>query len=398
MSTFVCRVVDPGGKRQILRRDAAHEAAILRDLNQEGYLILAVTPASELDRLPRRSLKPALVLEFTQILATLMANGLGLKEALSVARHVATGQVAPLLARVEERVAKGDSLHDSLSAWAAGFPPLYRGLIRIGEKSGDLGAIVQRLADYLAGRQALRDRMVNSLVYPVFVLSVAVIGIVLLATLILPKLTGMIGSLNPRAAALYQANVAGFQRGAGLLVILVLVAVAALVLILRMRRKNIDLALRVDSLLLKLPAVGRFLQFSFGLNFAFAMETLLSSGYPLEEALEESSWVISNRRYKQSLLSARDRVVKGARLSEALRAEAIFPQAVVGWMAVGEGAHDLVKSFAQLRAYYQKETDKVYARFMNLAEPALIVAVGLVLVILILTFITPIFTMLGELL
>ena len=83
---------------------------------------------------------------------------------------------------------------------------------------------------------------------------------------------------------------------------------------------------------------------------------------------------------------------------EALREEKTFPQVLIGWMAIGEGAHDLVKSFAQVRAYYQKETDKLYARFMNLAEPALIVTVGVILVTLILTFVTPIFSMLGSLL
>jgi len=398
MSAFVCRVVDSGGNRVVLRRDAAHEAAVLRDLNQEGYLILSITPASSVAELPNQRLKPALVLEFTQILATLMANGLRLKEALSIARHVGVGAVGPLLQRVEERVAKGDSLHESLSAWRSGFPPLYLGLVRIGEKAGDLATIFQRLSDYLAGRQALRDKMVNSLVYPVFVLCVAIVGIVLLATLILPKLTGMIGSLNPHAAAVYRQNVAGFQRGAGVLVILLLLVGGAVAGLLRLRVRKAEWARRVDALLLKVPVVGVFLQLSFGLNFSFAMETLLTSGYPLEEALEESSWVVANMRYRESLMMARDSVVKGVRLSEALRKEAVFPQVLIGWMAVGEGAHDLVKSFAQLRAYYQKETDKLYARFMNLAEPALIVTVGIILVTLILTFITPIFTMLGELL
>jgi len=398
MSIFVCRVVDAQGRRAVFRRDAAHEAAILRDLNQEGYLILSISPASSVAELPVHKLKPAVVLEFTQILATLMANGLRLKDALSIARRIGTGTVGPLLQHVEERVGKGDSLYESLSASRSSFSPLYLGLIRIGEKAGDLATIFQRLSDYLAGRQALRDKMINSLVYPVFVLAVAVIGVVMLATLVLPKLTGMIGSLNPRAAALYQQNVAGFQLGAGLFV-LILCALGFLIgLSFRIRARNAAWAIRFDAFMLRIPGLGRFLQYSFGLNFSFAMETLLTSGYSLEEALAESSWVVANLQYRECLMRARDNVVKGILLSEALREEKIFPQVVVGWMAVGEGAHDLVKSYAQLRAYYQKETDKLYARFTNLAEPALIVTVGIILITLILTFITPIFTMLGELL
>jgi type II secretory pathway component PulF len=398
VSTFVCRVVDAQGKRAVFRRDAAHEAAVLRDLNQEGYFILEVSPASSAPELPVRRLKPAIVLEFTQVLATLMANGLGLKEALSIARRIGGASVAPLLRHVEERVAKGDSLFESLSAWKSEFSPLYLGLVRIGEKSGDLATIFQRLSDYLAGKQALRDKMVNSLVYPVFVLGVALVGIILLATLVLPKLTGMIGSLNPQAAALYRRNVSGFQAGALSLVALLGLLGALALLLFRQRSRDESWARRLDSLLLRVPVAGSFARSAFGLNFSFAMETLLTSGYSLEDALEESSWVVGNIRYREGLLSARGGVVKGVLLSEALREEGIFPQVLVGWMAVGEGANDLVKSFAQVRAYYQKETDKLYARFMNLAEPGLIVAVGAILVTLILTFVTPIFTMLGNLL
>jgi len=323
---------------------------------------------------------------------------LGLKEALSIARHVSGGAVGPLLRQVEERVAKGDSLFESLLPWKAEFSPLYLGLVRIGEKSGDLSTIFQRLGDYLSGRQTLRDKIVNSLVYPVFVLGVAVVGIVLLATLVLPKLTGMIGSLNPQAAALYQKNVDSFQVGAALVVGFIVLLGALVGFSFRLRSRDAAWSRRFDAFLLRVPVAGTFIRFSFGLNFSFAMETLLTSGYSLEDALEESSWVIGNIKYKESLLSAREDVVKGILLSEALRNEKIFPEALVGWMAVGEGANDLVKSFVQVRAYFQKESDKLFSRFMNLAEPALIVTVGIILVTLILTFITPIFTMLGNLL
>jgi len=398
MSTFICSVVDVQGKRTEFRREAVHEAAVLRDLNQEGYFILSVKSASSETGLHVRKLKPALVLEFTQILATLMANGLRLKEALSIARRIGGKLVAPLLQHVEERVGKGDSLFESLSSWQSGFTLLYLGLVRIGEKTGDLATIFQRLSEYLVGRQALRSKTINSLVYPVFVLSVAVIGIVLLATLVLPGLTGMIGSLNPQAAALYQRNVSRFQAGAGLVVAILAAAGGFVGLSFRARARNVELARRLDSFMLGIPMVRIFLRVSFGLNFSFAMETLLTSGYPLEEALEESSWVVGNLRYRDGLLRVRDLVVKGVLLSEAMRQQGIFPQVLIGWMAVGEGAHDLVKSFAQVRIYYQQETDKLHSRFMNLAEPALIVTVGIILITLILTFITPIFTMLGNLL
>ena len=396
--TYLCKVVDPQGKRQVFRRESAHESSILRDLNQEGYFILSVTVSSASTdvRIPR--LKPALVLEFTQIMATLMANGLKLKEALSISQRLGGKSVTPLLNHLEAQIGKGDSLFQALSGWKSGFTPLYLGLVRIGEKTGDLATIFQRLSDYLVSRQTIRDKSVNSMVYPAFVLSVAVIGIVLLATLVLPGLTGMIGSLNPQAAELYKSNVVGFQLGAGFFVVIIIALAILVIVSLQLRTRNLDWARRTDAFLLATPLLKTFFQYSFGLNFSFAMETLLTSGYSLEDALEESSWVVGNLTYREALIRARDSVVKGVLLSDALRQEKVFPQVLIGWMAIGEGAHDLVKSFAQVRTYFQKETDKLYARFMNLAEPALIVTVGVVLVTLILTFVTPIFSMMGNLL
>jgi type II secretory pathway component PulF len=398
MSGFVCRVVDAEGKRTTFHRDAVHKAAVLRDLNQEGYFILSVEPAPSAVDLPVKELKPAIVLEFTQILATLMANGLQLKDALSIARRVGSASIGPIFRHVEEQVGKGDSLYDSLSGWRGSFSPLYLGLVRIGQKTGDLASIFQRLGEYLASRQAMRTKMVNSLVYPLFVLGVAVVGIVLLATVILPKLTGMIGSLNPQAAAAYRRNIGTFRVGAGVATGLIGAAGALAWASLRLRSRNADWARRFDAALLKIPVIKAFSRCSFGLNFSFAMETLLTSGYSLDDALAESSFVVGNLSFRAGLTSARESVIKGRPLSAALLDERIFPQMLTGWMAVGEGANDLVKSFSQVKAFYQKETDTLYSRFMNLAEPALIVTVGGILIVLILTFITPIFTMLGNLL
>jgi type II secretory pathway component PulF len=243
----------------------------------------------------------------------------------------------------------------------------------------------------------MRAKVVNSLIYPLFVLCVAVTGIILLLIVILPKLSGMIGSLNPEAAAVYRRNIAGFNTGASILITSLSAVTVIIVIALRRRSRDAEWARRFDAMVLRTPIVGTFARCSFGLNFSFAMETLLTSGYSLEDALSESSFVIASAAFRSGILAAREAVIKGRPLSRALLDERIFPQALTGWMAVGEGANDLVKSFAQVRAFYQKETDTLYSRFMNLAEPALIVTVGGILIILILTFITPIFTMLGRL-
>jgi len=399
MRTFISRVVDDKGKRSTLIREGAHEGAIIRDLNQEGYYILSVKTVDQDSGQGLQKVSPKAVLEFTQILMTLSSNGLKLKEALSIAKRLGSPLVNPLLIDIEARVAKGSSLYDALSAWKRSFSSLYLGLIRIGEKTGDLSAIFKRLSDYLVGRQALREKTISALIYPAFVMAIAILGAVLLVTLVLPGLSGMVSSLNPKAALLYQTNLKSFQFNAAVFLVVLMLCLLGVWRAFSLRHHNPAWALRLDSFILKVPLAGSFRRSFFGFNFSFAMETLLSSGYPLEEALEESSLVIDNRLYRKAMLNAREGITKqGLTFSQALKNERVFPPILVDWMAVGEGAQDLIGSFGQVRAFYQKETERLFSGFMGLIEPALIVVVGIVMLVMILNFITPIFTMMGNLL
>ncbi len=146
MKQFTCFVASPEGRRQTIYREAPHKEAVLRDLNQEGYVILSVEVSSERSNSTSR-IKSEIVLEFTQILATLTANGLKLNEALTVAQKLGRSKVSGLLAFCAQRVSKGESLYHTLSNFRSGFPPIYLGLIRIGEKTGDRGGNLCSFSD-----------------------------------------------------------------------------------------------------------------------------------------------------------------------------------------------------------------------------------------------------------
>lgn len=399
MKSFDCQVVDSQGRKQSLRRSGPGEDWILRDLNAEGFYILSIREAGDAPRSGGERLRLKDVIEFTQTLGTLMANGLTLKETLKVASDVfPNSRQQTLFRRIDAEVSKGQSLHRSLEPWASSLPPLYLGLIKIGEKTGDLSGILNQLAEYLQTRKALQDKTGNALAYPAFVLGIAAVGLVLLMTLVFPTLTSIISSLNAKAAAAYAENLAGFQNlavGTGAAVVLLAAALAVTVW---RRRSDPGFRVSTDRWLLRIPVVGPYLFATFGLNFCFSVETLLAAGYSLEETLEESSGVVTNRYLRGQIAVIRDAVLKGKRLSQAFVETRAFPRSLTGWIAVGEGAHDLGRIFTQLRRYYQQDLDKFHNRFLNLVEPAMILLVGGLLVFLVLTFITPVFTMLGNLL
>jgi len=399
METYQVRVADAKGRRSVVRRSGAQLEMVLRDLHQEGYFVLGVDEGRAPSQAKGRAISPKVLIELTQTLANLLGNGLTLGEALSLARDVfPTGPLKGVLTDLASRVGKGQSLHDALSAWGKGLPPLYLGLIRIGEKTGDLSRVLGRLDEYLQARKQIADKTGNALAYPLLVMGIAVVGMTLLMTTVFPALTEIVASVNQGAAANYARGLSGFQTTAALVagtVVLLAVAVAAL----RWRaRSQPQLRERLDALWLRVPLAGPFALHEFGWNASFALETLLAAGYSVEDGLTEVSGVVANRFLRSRLVRVRERVIKGEALSQALTAEGGFPATFISWIAVGEAANDLGKSFGQLRRYYQQEWEKTMARWLALVEPGLILVVGAVLLGLILTFVTPVFSMLGNIL
>lgn len=132
------------------------------------------------------------------------------------------------------------------------------------------------------------------------------------------------------------------------------------------------------------------------LNFTFAMEALTAAGVSVEEALSEGAGALTNKALARAALTIRDRLLKGERLSIAFAGSPVFPERMARWMAVGERIGHVEKVFGQLRAYYQQEVEKWINRLMALIEPALIVGLGILIILFVVLFIVPIFSLFGN--
>ena len=166
----------------------------------------------------------------------------------------------------------------------------------------------------------------------------------------------------------------------------------------RARRRGGPLAIRIDAFFLRVPLVSSFLIQRELLNFAFAMETLTASGVSIEEALSEGADSVGNNALKSEIVEIREKVIKGDHLSTAFSASTLFPSRVARWVAIGERIGHVEKVFGQLRAYYQQEVEKWINRLMTLIEPAFIVVLGILIILFVVFFIVPIFSLYGNIL
>ncbi len=399
MPVYACRVADAAGRIRELCREAASEEPLLRELSEERLFILSVREMARGDRAaaPGKRFSRRVVGELTDLLTLMTGSGLSLKDSLEVAQTVSgKGSATRLVTLLRERISKGATFAAALEA-AGSFPPVYRGMVRIGERIGSLDQVFARLSSWLTDERKMRDRVTTALFYPAIVLGVSLICAVLIAVVLFPRLREIFAQFGPGMEGRVESLMSSLSITAAVAAgVLALAACFTLASVLAKRRSG-PFALRIDAFALRLPLAGTFLMQRELLNFAFAMEVLTAAGVGVEEALGESAGAVRNSALKKQIMEVREGVLKGEHLSDVFSRNAFFPARVGRWVRIGERVGHVEKVFMQLRAYYQQEVDTWMHRLMALIEPAFIVALGIVIVLFIVLFIIPVFSLYGTL-
>ena len=216
------------------------------------------------------------------------------------------------------------------------FSPVYRGIISVGDKVGSVEKIFPRLRLYLETQKKIKDKLLGSLIYPAIVLTTAFLTFIAMIFFVFPKLKLMFEDFGGDAAIQLQNNISKMEIIFIVLISIVLIFFIFIMIIAFFSKKNVNLKLKKDNFILKLPIIGNFSTYFETLNFSFAMETLTAGGVTIENAINESKSVISNEKYKQSLTEVNKRILKGEPLSEAFSNYKVFPEYMTKWLYVGE--------------------------------------------------------------
>ena len=322
--------------------------------------------------------------------STLLAAGLTIERSLTalVEQNEDPG-VQEVLAGVRAEVLAGHSLHAALSRFERVFPPIYRALVNAGEKSGELHALLARLADYLESSQATRQKILQALLYPLIVVVVAFAVITGLVAYVVPQIVGVFTHSKQSLPLLTQALilVSDVLRASGLWLA---AGAAAAVVLVRRALKNEALRLRWHARLLRLPLLGRFLRTVDSARFASTMAILVGSGVPLLAALEAGRGVIGNLVLRRSVERAIGLVREGSPLHRALAAERLFPPLLIHLVASGEASGTLDQILARAAQQQQNELDHRTALALGLFEPLLILFMGGLVLLIVLAVLLPI--------
>jgi general secretion pathway protein F len=391
MTAFRYEAVDANGRlaRGIVDADSARAA---RDVVRGKGLTPTAVDAAPAAASGIAVSAPQLAMA-TRQLATLAQSGMTLDAALAAAAEQAEApRVGKLLDAVRGDVSAGEPIHAALARHPRAFPPLYRGLAAAGAESGRLADVLLRLADYLEARQALRQRFVAAMVYPALVTLIALLVIGVLLVYVVPQIVSVYQQSHQTLPFLTRALIAtsGFFRATAWYWLALAVALA-IGWAIAWRRDAFRR--RVQAAMLRMPLAGRLARSLDAARFASTLAILTGSGTPLLRALDAAADVVRMLPIEEAARAAAARVREGVPLARALKAQGQFPPVLVHLVASGEASGRLTPMLERAALELEGEAERRLTWIAALVQPALIVLMGALVLILVLAVMLPIVTM-----
>jgi general secretion pathway protein F len=400
MADFRYLAIDADGRERRGRIAASDRGDAEARLSQRRLFVIDCAPApatettgdspSLLARLRRaRKLSSRDLALFTRQLATLTQVS-PLEEALrTAARQNEAPHVRAIIGTVQTGIVEGRRLADAMAREPASFPPLYRAMIAAGESSGALPTILDRLADLLERQAAVRGKLTATLAYPVVLAMVALLVVAALMIWVVPKVVEQFETMGQQLPLLTRIVIALSDLAANWWWLIALgLAGVALGTAALLRRPGPRLA--ADRLLLRLPLIGRLIRDLHAARFARTLGTMVDSRLPLVDGLRLTIPTIRNRVLAGATGDIVTAVRGGGSLSGAMRDAGVFPPLLVYLAASGESSGRLDLMLERAADYLEREFDRFTATTMALIEPAIIVAMGGIVALIVLSILLPI--------
>ncbi|MEZ8081262.1 type II secretion system inner membrane protein GspF [Enterovibrio norvegicus] len=394
MAAFEYKALNPKGRtiKGVIEADTARLARQM--LREKGLVPVDIAQTREKEQQQQRSqsvgfqrgISTSELALITRQLATLVQASMPLEECIkAVAEQTEKQRLRNMLTGVRARVVEGYTLSDSLGDYPHVFDQLFRAMVAAGEKSGHLGPVLERLADFVENRQQVKNKLIQAMVYPI-VLTVAAIAIVafLLATVV-PDIVGQFLRTGAELPGITQVllSASDFVTNWGVLVLVVFVGLLVLT---KMLLKNETRKLNWDHHVLGMPVIGRVAR---GLNtsrFARTLSICTSSAIPLLDGMKVAADVMTNTWVKTKVLEASDRVREGASLRVSLEKSKLFPPMMLHMIASGERSGELEQMLTRAADNQDRDFESQVNIALGIFGPLLIVCMaGIVLFIVVAT-------------
>jgi len=331
------------------------------------------------------------IIDFTKQLATLLTSGIKLTEALSVLT-LQTSDVwfRNALCDIRDRVVTGESFTDALKDYSDYFDVIYVSMVHVGEMTGILGQSLSTIATFMEKRRRVEAKVMTAMVYPVVLIFFCIAAILILTTLVIPKIGNEIARAGKELPWITKRLMdVGYVLTSWWL-LLVIAAVIGFIWGLKRFLKTSRGAYLRDKLLLSLPLFGPLIKQRVVARFASTLSTLLGSGLAVAESLRVVAEVTGNTLMKRAIQQARERILAGADIATPLRDSGVIDPAIAHMVAVGEKSGELETMLKSISDNLEASSDIVIERLSAAVEPLIIIIMAAIIGVIAYATILPI--------
>jgi type IV pilus assembly protein PilC len=340
------------------------------------------------------------VTQFTRQLSTLQDAGLPILRSLRILeQQQKPGMLRVILRNVADDIEGGATLSEAMAGQPKAFDRLYCNMVAAGETGGVLDVILQRLADFMERAQRLKRKVFGAMIYPVVVITFAVLIVAGIMVAIVPKFNAIFADfgteLPPMTVMLITISnwfVKGTPPGWAIL----LVSPLAFILLMKLLRVSESGRYGVDMAKLKIPVMGNILAKTAVARFTRTLGTLLAAGVPILEAINITKETSGNEVYGRALGSVHDEIREGESFANPLRAAKICDSIVVNMIDVGEETGDLDKMLIKIADNYDEEVETLVDGLVSLLEPIMVVALGGIVGFIVLALFLPLVSLINA--
>ncbi len=400
MPTFTYSGTNAAGAKVSGERVAENKAVVKQLLQRERITDVTVKEKGKEFVLPTfgsGKVKTKDIAIFFRQFSVMIDAGLPLVQCLEIlAANQENQSFQKTLNGVRSSVEGGSTLANAMRGYPKIFDDLTTNMIEAGETGGILDTILQRLAAYVEKAVKLKQAVKSALIYPVSVISIAVIIVGCLLKFVVPIFAGLFVSLGVELP-LPTRIVMNLSKFVGSFWWLFLLVLVGLFFGVRQMRKHPKGKYLFDKFLLNLPIFGLVLRKIAVARFTRTLGTLITSGVPILEALAITARTSGNAVLEEALMRVRKAIEEGRTIVDPLKESGVFPNMVTQMIGVGEATGAMDAMLQKIADFYEDEVDAATKDMLTLLEPVMIAFLGVAVGGIVISLYMPLFAMISKL-
>ncbi len=401
MPNYSYEVIDSAGNTKTETAEAVNEAVLVDKLQSEGYFIVNIRLAKEkssAQSVKKQTLKFSHdkckiedLLVFSRQLATMLEAGVTMLRSLKViVSQIQSKDLYMAVSKIHDDIEQGASFSMALAKHPKIFNQFWVSLAEVGEASGTMPKVLNKLAAHVEQDAAFRSAVVSAMVYPMVLFVVCIGAVVFFAMVVGPKFEDVFRSMNAELPMMTKGLLGTFAFIRQYFLYMVAGSVGLFFLLRAYIATPIG-QLQYEKFIYSLPVIGEITKLIIVERFAGQMSILVESGVPILYSLEISEKLVDNRTCSMVIARVREGVRDGRGMSASLQTEGFFPMMAIQMIMVGEETGELGKMLKHVAEFYQSNVEAFMKRFGTLIEPFMLVFMAAMIGVIVVAIFLPLF-------